>query len=82
MIYITAARKAYLESDITKFGLIITPHNPADGLSKVKYNCSLDKLIQTVRDSFPVEKCIFVWIKKYSRKKNGFFDYDEALFCN
>lgn len=53
IIYIAAFRQAYRVNFITQVGIVITPHNPSDSISKVKDNGTLDNIIHAGRDNFP-----------------------------
>lgn len=67
MIDISAVRQAYRKFEISQVGLVSTRHNPADGLTKVKGNGALEKMLSTEHDTCPVEQWI---IRQHSSHEN------------
>lgn len=58
LIGIAASRVAYLDETISKVGLILSDHNPADRLTKLESNNVLKKLLLTHSIDHPVEQYI------------------------
>ena len=58
MIDIAAARQAYSSKEIDNIALIESQYNPADGLTKVKHNEALNRLLTTARLDHPVKQYI------------------------
>ncbi len=54
MIDLKAARDAYAKREISNIALISSEHNPADALTKIKSNHSLNKLIDSARIDHPI----------------------------
>ena len=58
IIDIVAAREAYNRQEISNVGLVLSEHNIADGLTKIKPNKALDQLLKTGIDSNPVQQWV------------------------
>ena len=70
MIDVDAVRTAYLKHEISNFGFLRGPNNPADGLTKPKSCPALIHLMRTGKANFVVEQ----WVIRRGKMSEETYD--------